>query len=244
MKSGIVIPAYRAARTLQGVLDRVPKEFWTDGLAIIVNDGSPDDTGAVAESLVNRFPALHVIHHPSNQGYGAALKTGLRHGMGEGVEAFAIVHADGQYPVELVFKMIQPVAQSEAQIVQGSRMLAGGAREGGMPLIRYLANRALTILENIAFGTHLAEFHSGFMVYSRQLLEEAPYEELQDNFNFDAEMILVAHLLSYPCKEIAIPTRYDEETSSLAPIPYGIAVLKMILRHLLGHYRRLIARKK
>ena len=89
-------------------------------------------------------------------------------------------------------------------------------------------------------GTNLAEFHSGYMLYSRRLLEQAPFEQLQNNFNFDAEMIILAHLLGYRCREIPIPTRYDDETSSLAPIPYGINVLKMVGRHLHGHYRRLL----
>jgi hypothetical protein len=109
-----------------------------------------------------------------------------------------------------------------------------------MPLVRFLANRGLTALENLAFGTDLAEFHSGYMLYSRLLLESLPFESLQDNFNFDAEIILLAHLAGFPCREMPIPTHYGEETSSLDPIPYGINVLKMIARHLRGHYRQLL----
>lgn len=239
----MIIPAYKAAGTLASVLQRVPNEFWHEGFAVIVDDGSPDDTGIVADDLANKYPAVDVIHHASNRGYGGALKTGLQHALAKGAEASVIMHADGQYPVEKVPELVEPIRRREAWIVQGSRMSGGGAREGGMPLVRYLSNRGLTFLENVAFGTRLAEFHSGCMVYSRKLLEEAPFEKLQDNFNFDAEMILVAHLLGYACREIAIPTRYDATTSSLAPVPYGIAVLKMIGRHWLGHYRRLIARQ-
>ena len=105
-------------------------------------------------------------------------------------------------------------------------MAGGGALRGGMPYARYIPNRILTYLENIVFGTHLAEFHSGYMLYSRNLLERIPFERLQDNYNFDAEMIVVAHLLGMECAEIPIPTRYDEEVSSLDPIPYGINVCK------------------
>jgi hypothetical protein len=109
-----------------------------------------------------------------------------------------------------------------------------------MPGFRYFANRALTSLENLAFGTNLAEFHSGYMLYSRSLLESLPFESLQDNFNFDAEMILLAHLAGFPCHEVAIPTHYGEESSSLDPIPYGLNVLRMIGRHWSGHYRGLL----
>jgi hypothetical protein len=108
-----------------------------------------------------------------------------------------------------------------------------------MPYLRYIPNRVLTLLENIVFGTRMAEFHSGYMLYSRRLLESAPFEELQNNYNFDAEMIVLAHLLGMECAQIPIPTRYDDEVSSLDPIPYGINVLKMMARHLAGHYRKL-----
>lgn len=239
VKFAIVIPAYRAAKTLPRVLSRIPREFWSGGIAVIVNDASPDATARTAEELKDKYCALRVIHHERNTGYGGALKTGLRLALQEGAVACAIVHADGQYAPEIVMEMIAPIVTGEAQIVQGSRML--GPAPSAMPRSRYVANRTLTFLENLAFGTRLAEFHSGYMVYSRKLLEEAPFQKLQDNFNFDAEMILVAHLLGYPCREIAIQTRYDAESSSLAPIPYGLNVLRMIARHLLGHYRRLLA---
>jgi hypothetical protein len=135
---------------------------------------------------------------------------------------------------------LEPVLSGKADLVQGSRMLGGGARQGGMPWFRYVANRSLTTLENLAFGTNLAEFHSGYMLYSRTLLESLPFESLQDNFNFDAEMILLGHLAGFPCHEVAIPTHYGEESSSLDPIPYGLNVLRMIGRHWSGHYRRIL----
>jgi hypothetical protein len=139
---------------------------------------------------------------------------------------------------------MQPIIEGKAQIVQGSRMIGGGALRGGMPYGRYIPNRILTFLENIVFGTRMAEFHSGYMIYSRRLLERAPFEQLQNNYNFDAEMILLAHLLGMECAQIPIPTRYGDEVSSLDPIPYGINVLKMMARHLGGHYRELVAKGK
>jgi hypothetical protein len=96
------------------------------------------------------------------------------------------------------------------------------------------------MLENIAFGTKMAEFHSGYMLYSRRLLEAVPFDQLQNNYNFDAEMIILGQLAGYPCREIAIPTHYGDETSSLDPIPYGLNVLRMVARHFGGHYRRML----
>lgn len=184
-----------------------------------------------------------MIHHDTNRGYGGAQKAGLHEGFRLGCRGFAIVHADGQYAPERVLELLEPILSGEADLVQGSRLLGGGAREGGMPLARYLANRGLTALENLAFGTRLAEFHSGYMLYSRRLLETVPFDRLQDNFNFDAEIILVGHLAGFPCREIPIPTHYGDETSSLDPIPYGLNVLRMIGRHWVGHYRALLSRK-
>ncbi len=243
MKKAIVIPSYKAEKTLPGVLERIPDEFWeSDGIAIIVNDCSPDATGEVADKLAEKNPKVRVVHHLENQGYGGAQKTGLETGLSEGAEAFAVVHADGQYPPELVLSLMQPILQGEAHIVQGSRFVGGGAREGGMPIHRYLANIGLTMTENVAFGTHMAEFHSGYMLYSGELLRRVPYKKLQNNYNFDAEMILLAHLIGLRCAELPIPTRYDDEVSSLNPIPYGMNVLKMIGRFSSGHYHHLLKR--
>jgi glycosyltransferase involved in cell wall biosynthesis len=242
MKKAIVIPSYRAEKTLASVLARIPKEFWQEGVAIIVNDKSPDNTGELAEALKAQWSGLHVIHHELNRGYGGAQKSGLRRGLELGADAFAIVHSDGQYAPEVVLDLMRPILEGKAHIVQGSRMAGGGALHGGMPYSRYVPNRVLTFMENIVFGTRMAEFHSGYMLYSRTLLERAPFEELQNNYNFDAEMIVLAHLLGMECAQIAIPTRYDDEVSSLDPIPYGINVLKMMARHLCGHYKKLLSR--
>lgn len=237
----IVMPAYKAAGVLAATVKRIPAEFFRrGGTLIIVNDASPDETGAVADRLAAENSSIRVVHHEKNKGYGGAQKTGLNEGLRLGCRGFAVVHADGQYAPELVLDLLEPILSGEAHVVQGSRMLGGRALSGGMPVTRYLANRGLTILENISFGTRMAEFHSGYMLYSRRLLEALPFEELQSNFNFDAEIILLGHLAGFPCKEMPIPTHYGSETSSLDPIPYGINVLKMIGRHLTGYYRGLL----
>jgi glycosyltransferase involved in cell wall biosynthesis len=237
----IVMPAYRAAGVLRETVARIPEVFFErGGVLLVVDDGSPDGTGEVAETLARARDSIRVLRHSENRGYGGAQKTGLREGLRLGCRGFAVLHADGQYAPERVLDLLETVLSGRADLVQGSRMLGGGAREGGMPWFRYLANRALTSLENLAFGTNLAEFHSGYMLYSRILLESLPFDSLQDNFNFDAEMILLGHLAGFPCHEVAIPTHYGDESSSLDPIPYGLNVLRMIGRHWSGHYRRLL----
>jgi len=237
----VVMPAYRAEGVLAATVARLPDDFYRrGGLLLIIDDASPDATGRVADALASAQAGIRVVHHEQNRGYGGAQKAGLKEGLRLGCRAFAIVHADGQYAPELVLDLLEPILEGESDLVQGSRMLGGAARAGGMPLVRFLANRGLTALENFAFGTDLAEFHSGYMLYSRRLLEALPFESLQDNFNFDAEIILLAHLAGFPCREMPIPTHYGEETSSLDPIPYGINVLKMIARHFRGHYRQLL----
>lgn len=239
MQQAIVIPAYRAGATLPSVLERIPAEFWPEGLVVIVDDASPDDTGEVAQELADAYPAVDVVSNPRNLGYGGAQKAGLRHGLERGARAFAVVHADGQYAPELVMDLLAPILAGEAQIVQGSRMLGGGARAGGMPLTRYIPNRVLTFMENLVFGTRMADFHSGYMLYAKALLERVPFHKLQNNYNFDAEMIVMANLIGYRCTQLPIPTRYDDEISSLDPIPYGLNVLRMMGRHMAGHYRGL-----
>lgn len=240
-KNCIVIPAYRAASVLSSTVNRIPRVYFSGGgRVVMINDASPDDTGRVAEEIARSTDGVTVIHHESNRGYGGAQKSGLLHGLAHGCDAFAVVHADGQYAPELVLELLAPINRGEADIVQGSRLLGGKALAGGMPWTRYVANRSLTALENLAFGTRMAEFHSGYMLYSRVLLERLPFEGLQNNFNFDAEIILLAHLAGFPCCQLPIPTHYGEESSSLAPIPYGLNVLRMVGRHFGGHYRNML----
>ncbi len=239
--SCIVMPAYRAARVLEDTVSRIPNAFYeAGGVVLVVDDACPEGTGTVADSLAAAHSGVRALHHARNLGYGGAQKTGLREGLRLGCAGFAVVHADGQYAPELVLELLAPILSGETDLVQGSRMLGGGAREGGMPAVRYWANRFLTNLENLAFGTRLAEFHSGYMLYSRRFLEAVPFESLQDNFNFDAEMILLGHLAGFPCREMPIPTHYGEESSSLDPVPYGVGVLRMVARHSIGHYQNLL----
>jgi glycosyltransferase involved in cell wall biosynthesis len=245
MRKAIIIPSHRAEATLPDVLAALPQELLAgEDMVVLVNDASPDATGKVADRLAGSNDRVFALHHAHNRGYGGALKTGMRFGLEQGAELFAVVHADGQYAPQMVLRLCEPIEHGITEIVQGSRMKAGGARLGAhpMPLSRYVPNRMLTLLENLVVGTNLAEFHSGYMVYSKKLLERVPFEAIGENYNFDAEMIILAHMIGIRTVEIPIPTRYDDATSSLAPIPYGLNVLRMMWRVMTGHYRELLDR--
>ena len=242
MRKAVIIPAYKAAETLPQVIQQLPSELAEQGnKVIVVNDCCPERTGEIANDLARTYPYIEVIHHEQNRGYGGALKSGLERRYKSGFEVFPVVHADGQYAPSMALSICEPIENNETDIVQGSRMKDGNAREGGMPFFsRYLPNRILTAMENLVIGTKVAEFHSGYMVFSRRLLELVPYQKLQNNYNFDAEMMIMAHLCKIPIVEVPIPTKYDETTSSLNAIPYGLKVLRMMWQFTTGHYRKLL----
>jgi glycosyltransferase involved in cell wall biosynthesis len=239
----IAIPAYNAAETLEGVLDRIPPAIvarvpWY----VVVNDGSTDGTAAVARRLRTRFPTLELVEHAQNRGYGGAAQTGLTRALELGADLVAWLHGDGQYAPESLPALLAPLEANRADVVQGSRFRGGGALGGGMPVYKYLANRGLTWMENRVFGLGLAEYHSGYMLYRRAALEAIPFRSFTTRgFVFDQEMLVAARILGLRVVDLPIPTRYAGERSYLRPIPYGIAVLKLMGRYLRGDYHRLVA---
>lgn len=241
-KIAIIIPAYNAGKTIERVFERIPLEIRQSVLHyIVVNDGSTDDTSEALGRLQLSFPNLVVIDHRVNKGYGAAEKTLLRHAMDTEAEVCVLLHADGQYAPEELSRLLKPFEEEQADIVQGSRMSDGrhGALQGGMPLYKYVANRILTAIENRAFGLHMAEYHSGYMLYSKQALLKIPFEKLADNFCFDQEMLVMAKIKGLKIIELPIPTHYGDEISHLKPIRYGINVLSLVWEYKRGHYHAL-----
>ncbi|NWG91848.1 MAG: glycosyltransferase family 2 protein [Parvularculaceae bacterium] len=233
----IVIPAYQAALTLESVFQRIPQAIYDKGARIVVvNDGSSDATGEVARAAARQRPNVEVIDHDRNRGYAQAQKTGFTHALAQGADIVALLHSDGQYAPELLPQLLAPLENDEADLVMGSRMLEQGALKGGMPMYKYIANKALTAIENIAYGLNVSEYHSGYMLYSRRCLEAIPFVRLSDTFHFDGEMIMMAGKRKLRIKEIAIPTRYADEKSHLKPIKYGFDVLKIIWRNYRGKY--------
>ena len=240
----IVVPAYNAARTLVGVFARIPPEIVARRPHyVVVNDGSVDDTGAVALGLRTLHPDLDLIEHAQNRGYGGAAQSGLGRALELGADPVAWLHGDGQYAPESLPALLAPLDGDQADVVQGSRFRGGGALRGGMPVYKYVANRGLTWMENRVFGLGLAEYHSGYMLYRRAALEAIPFRRFTTRgFVFDQEMLVAARILGLRVVDLPIPTRYAGEVSYLRPIPYGIAVLKLMGRYLRGDYHRLVAR--
>jgi glycosyltransferase involved in cell wall biosynthesis len=239
----IVMPAYNAARTLERTYADIPHEL-IDRI-ILVDDVSRDDTVAVAAKL-----GLDVIIHRQNLGYGGNQKTCYDAALDAGADAVVMLHPDYQYDATRIPALVAPILAGEKDLMLGSRFL-GDPLAGGMPKWKYVSNRFLTGLENLAFGLHLSEYHTGFRAYSRHLLETVPYSLNSNDFVFDQELVAQAVACGMRVGEIAVPTRYFDEASSVGfrrSVVYGLSTLKVILRFVLHRIRlrrsgKLVARK-
>ena len=233
----IVMPAYNAGATIEKVFSRIPEEVKKRIHSyVVVNDGSIDNTEEALARLSEQYSNLTILRHEVNRGYGAAEKTLLNHAVEAGADITVLLHSDGQYSPEKIPDLLKPFDEDIADIVQGSRILGNGALRGGMPLYKFVANKCLTSIENWAFGMKIAEYHSGYMVYSRKTLTEVPFNKLSDSFCFDLEMIVMAKLKGLRIVEIPIPTIYADEVSYLNPIKYGIDVLCTVWSYKRGKY--------
>lgn len=218
----IMLPAYNTGHIVEKTYNDIPKAGIDE--MILVDDGSSDNTVEAAKKC-----GITVVSHAKNGGYGAAQKTGYRAALERGADIVVMVHSDHQYDPTLTPKFIEPIASGKFDAVTGSRMLEGGALEGGMPLWKYIPNRFLTELENWAFDTDLTDYHNGFRAYSRQVLEAVPFERFSDKFDFDTDIILQAAIRKFRIAEVAHETRYRDENSQM---PFGKAVrygLKILL---------------
>jgi glycosyltransferase involved in cell wall biosynthesis len=217
----VVLPAFNAARTLAGTVAALPAGVVDD--LILVDDASTDDTVAVARAL-----GLRTIVHPENRGYGANQKTCYRAALDAGADVVVMLHPDDQYDPRLVPAMASLVALGQSDIVLGTRVLGRGARHGGMPRYKYVANRALTHVGNLLLGRALSEYHTGYRAFSRAALEALPLARNSDDFVFDNEVLVQAIHLGLEIGEVACPARYPADASSIsAPraARYGIGVL-------------------
>jgi glycosyltransferase involved in cell wall biosynthesis len=236
----VLMPAYNAGATVERVFDRIPEAARSRiSRYVAVNDGSTDDTDAALARVARRFPTLAVLNHERNRGYGEAEKTLLRYALAENAGAGILLHSDGQYSPEKIPDILARFDNGSADLVQGSRMLNGGALRGGMPLYKFVANKLLTAIENLAFGMKMAEYHSGYMAYSRKAMETIPWEKLSNSFDFDLEMIVLANIKGLRIEEVAIPTIYAGEKSHLNPVKYGFDVLSVVREYRRGKYHRM-----
>ena len=224
----VVMPAYNAARTLRRTHEEVMQQGIVD-LVIVVDDASHDDTVALARTL----PNTEVHTHPVNRGYGANQKTCYRAALARGAEIVIMVHPDYQYTPKLIPAMASMIGNGLYPCVLGSRILGGQALRGGMPLWRYISNRALTLTENLLLGAKLSEYHTGYRAFSREVLERLPLEKNSDDFVFDNQVLAQILWYGFTIAEVSCPARYEPGSSSInfpRSIQYGIGCLATAIR--------------
>jgi glycosyltransferase involved in cell wall biosynthesis len=231
-----VLPAYNAEKTLQRTVQEIPDSVDT---CILVDDHSTDATAEIAHRL-----GLQVHIHERNRGYGGNQKTCYAAALEAGADIVVMLHPDYQYSPLLVEPMASMIAFDVYDIVLGSRILGGGALRGGMPRHKYVANRLLTLVQNMALGAKLSEYHTGFRAYSREMLMSLPIEANSDDFVFDNQLLAQCIYLGARIGEISCPTRYFPEASSInfkRSTIYGFGVLKTTadcMAARLGLYRK------
>ena len=219
----VVMPAYNAAHTLRRTYEGVMAQGIVD-LVIVVDDGSRDETVSIAKTLPNAI----VYTHARNQGYGANQKSCYKLALEENGDIIIMVHPDYQYTPKLIPAMASMIGNGLYECVLGSRILGGYALEGGMPIWKYIANRFLTLVQNILLGAKISEYHTGYRAFSRDLLERLPLEVNSDDFVFDNQMLAQIVWFGYTVAEVSCPTKYFAEASSInlfKSIKYGIGCM-------------------
>jgi glycosyltransferase involved in cell wall biosynthesis len=219
----VVMPGYNAEKTLLQTVAEIPKEYIDD--IILVDDASTDQTSQKGKEL-----GLHTITHERNLGYGGNQKTCYSQALKRGADIVVMLHPDYQYTPKLLVAMSSLIASGQYDIVLGSRILSEGALKGGMPFYKYLANRFLTLFQNILLRKKLSEYHTGYRAFSREVLETLPLHQNSDDFIFDNQMLAQAIYAGFSIGEVSCPTKYFDDASSInlrRSIIYGLGVLKV-----------------
>jgi glycosyltransferase involved in cell wall biosynthesis len=228
----VVMPAYNAAATLERTVAEVPRDVVDD--IIVVDDASHDETVAVARQL-----GLHTIQHHRNLGYGGNQKTCYREALSRGADVVVMVHPDYQYSPRLIAALAAMVAYGEYDAALGSRILRGSAWWSRMPRWKYVANRGLTLVQNVLMNAKMSEYHTGFRAFSRQVLESLPLEANSDDFVFDNQMLAQIMYFGFGLGELSCPSRYDADASSInfrRSVIYGFGVLETALQFRLARW--------
>ncbi len=223
-KIAVVLPAYNAEKTLGKTYDEIP--FDIVDFVILTDDRSRDNTVQVAEQIGIK----HIIRHEKNTGYGGNQKSCYNKALELGADIVVMLHPDYQYTPKLLQSMCYLIANDVYPVVIGSRILGGGARKGGMPRYKYVANRLLTFSQNILMNQKLSEYHTGYRAFSRKVLESINYNANSDDFVFDNQMLAQIFFKGFEIAEITCPTKYFDEASSInliRSIKYGFGVLSV-----------------
>ena len=224
----VVLPAYKAAKTIERTYYEIPFDIVDD--VVLVDDNSPDDTVEVGQKL----GIQHIIKHEVNTGYGGNQKSCYKKALEIGADIVIMLHPDYQYTPKLIHAMSSIIAYEVYPVVLASRILGNGALKGGMPMYKYIANRFLTLFENIMIGQKLSEYHTGYRAFSAEVIRAIDLTHNSDDFVFDNEMISQIVMKKFEIGEVTCPTKYFEEASSInftRSMKYGRGVVRVSFVH-------------
>lgn len=224
----VVLPAYNAAKTLEKTYGELPMDIVDE--VVLVDDHSKDDTAEVGA----RLGIKHIIRHPHNRGYGGNQKTCYKTALSLGADIVIMVHPDYQYTPRLVRAMVSIIANDVYPAVYASRILGKGALKGGMPVYKYIANRILTLAQNILINQKLSEYHTGYRAFSKEIFDKIDIEANSDDFVFDNEMTAQVFFAGFEIGEVTCPTKYFDDASSInlrRSAIYGLGVLRVSIQY-------------
>lgn len=224
----VVLPAYNAAETLEQTYREIPMDIVDD--VVLVDDASPDNTVEVGKAL----GITHIVKHDRNRGYGGNQKSCYAKALELKADIVVMLHPDYQYTPKLIHSMCYMIANDVYPVVFGSRILGKGALTGGMPMYKYIANRFLTLTQNILIDQKLSEYHTGYRAFSTEIFEKIDIEACSDDFVFDNQMASQIFMAGFEIGEVTCPTKYFEEASSInfsRSVTYGLGVLQTSMIH-------------
>ncbi len=229
----VVLPAYNAAETLEITYKEIPFDIVDE--VVLVDDASKDKTAEVAKKL----GIQHIVRHEKNRGYGGNQKSCYAKALSLNADIIVMLHPDYQYTPKLIHAIVGVIAYDVYPVVMGSRILGKGALKGGMPMYKYIANRFLTLTQNILMSQKLSEYHTGYRAFSKEIFEKINIEANSDDFVFDNQMLGQIFYAGFEIGEVTCPTKYFEEASSInfsRSVTYGLGVLGVSFKYRLAKW--------